>query len=65
MSENKIECEKWELINENGPYRTTYRMRVFGGWIVKSESLYYSEGFSAGASESMCFVPDPNGDWKL
>ncbi len=41
---------------------STYRLKVFGGWVVKE----VSEGFGDNAdSISICFVPDPNHEWKL
>ena len=63
--------EYWEIINENSQGQSadiTERLKVFGGWIVRSGEAYKNPGFVAdqvGMSMSMCFVPDPNHEWQL
>ena len=42
----------------------TERLKVIGGWIIKSENSLYENGKWA-LSESMVFVPDPNHEWEI
>jgi hypothetical protein len=48
----------WEIIYKNEPCHSqiTRRAKVFGGWIVLSDTLN---------SESMTFVPDPEHLWEV
>ncbi|MBU4492290.1 MAG: hypothetical protein KKD69_07500 [Euryarchaeota archaeon] len=62
-NENKKYPREWEEISkEEGENLHAERLRVHGGWLVKSFGSYLSNSM---VSQSMCFVPDPGGDWKL
>jgi hypothetical protein len=57
----------WEEIKQTnergfvgGSYAVSERMKVPGGWIVRSR-MYNSHGVSV----HQIFVPDPNHSWKL
>ena len=39
------------------------RLKVFGGWLVNSSRWEITS--SIYASQTMCFVPDPNHEWEL
>lgn len=47
---------KWYKLDDN-----TYRMRVPGGWIVRSHVTL----IQGGASIAMIFVADPDNEWVL
>ena len=56
---------EWDDI-KNLPSCDTYRAKVFGGWLVNNVTKYMdARGSSAGQSESMVFVPDPDHQWKV
>lgn len=38
----------------------TYRLKVYGGWLVN-----YLEYYEGVASSSMCFVPDSEHKWQI
>lgn len=46
---------KWQRISE-----ATYRLKVFGGWIVESCNTYSDKAWG-----SSVFVPDINHKWKI
>ena len=55
---------EWELICE-AHKNDTARMKVHGGWIVRSLTFETGRGTSAkGTSESMVFITDPNNQLK-
>lgn len=47
------------------------RTKVFGGWLVKAyedvfrESNYSRNQYGKDWRIAMCFVPDPNHEWKI
>jgi hypothetical protein len=52
---------KWEQIDRTDDgITTTYRARVFGGWLVNSRT--YNPG---GSSNSIIFLEDKEGKWIL
>jgi len=53
---------KWETITED-PF--CYRLKVYGGWIMKSVLKERSDRGSIALAVSMVFVPDPNHEWSL
>lgn len=59
-AEDQIELhrKKWESIF--GVYSDcTMRLRVPGGWIVKT----YERSRDSTSSQAICFFPDPNHEW--
>jgi len=50
---------EWEDINAY-----TFRLKVFGGWIVKHMNIWSTE-YSNESSLSICFVPDIKHEWEL
>jgi hypothetical protein len=49
-------------------YHTIKRCKVYGGWLIKSESGAFgrdSNGRSSGLGEALTFIPDPNWEWTL
>lgn len=49
-------------------FTTIKRCKVFGGWLVKSESGAFEEdnmGKSRGIGDSLTFVPDLKWEWVL
>ena len=53
----------WEVVSDlvkDGDSCRTSRLRVPGGWIVKT--IFY---FSDGSGIAQTFLPDPNYKWKL
>lgn len=78
----KIKFE-WEEINDHGVSYTqtcaltTWRAKVFGGWLVRYEALMNyryenledsdfieDEGYQK-HRDSMIFLPDPNHEWEI
>lgn len=57
---------KWETLSfdneESGAFVSIDRLKVFGGWILKSSS--YATGFKK-ITESMAFIPDANHEWEI
>lgn len=65
--ERELFTRDWEKVDG-----VTYRMRVFGGWLVKAV-----EPFTFPSSNQVCerrvvnlipaitFIPDPSGEWVL
>lgn len=55
---------RWEVIFIEGGKsgNTTYRARVYGGWLVNSRS-WDNCSDNLVATESMTFVPDPDHLW--
>lgn len=56
---------KWETLfsDENSH---TLRMKVYGGWVVRTLSWFDHDEFKAtGLTESSVFVPDLKHAWKL
>ena len=49
---------KWEAIDNS-----TRRLRIYGGWLVNSETFY--QGSVELLSESLVFVPDMTHEWGL
>lgn len=45
---------EWELIDDGCPY--TERMKVYGGWLVRTGSSEYM---------GLCFIPDVNYNWNI
>lgn len=64
---------KWEQIENESSANTstnTFRLSVFGGWIVKSRSKNPAPTgngpqIATILNESTCFVPDPEHRWNL
>ncbi len=61
---------KWEIVTVNNDSSNqtdvTGRLKVFGGWIVRSCNLiYFDDDFNNVISESSVFVPDANHEWEL
>lgn len=54
---------KWEPIAREQCEFYTDRLKVPGGWIVRTSDIEVYP-YSA-ISESSCFVRDPNHEWKL
>ena len=63
----KIKFE-WEKLHEreskegNG-INTTYRVRVIGGWIVKSVMVAWNK--EPAVSQTMVFIADPEHLWEV
>jgi hypothetical protein len=57
---------EWEtLINQKHEPSTT-RMKVIGGWIVRTADAVWSEGTDQSTiSEATVFVPDQNHEWEI
>ena len=56
----------WERIAYNGTNHIgnrTYRMKIFGGWLVTEEKWSY--GQSRSVSTSITFVPDKYHEWRI
>lgn len=52
----------WEWIADG----STWRLKIYGGWLVhKSSSCENEESTAYSQSESMCFVPDPEHKWII
>lgn len=51
---------EWEEIKNLSSHKT-YRAKVFGGWLVSTES--YLEGERK--SESLVFIPDSKHEWEI
>jgi hypothetical protein len=52
----------WEKIDEDiGNKIVTWRSKVFGGWVLKTET-WHDNG---GCSESSVFIPDLEHKWNL
>ena len=47
----------WEMLTDEEDFGT-WRRRVPGGWLVRTEAAYTE-------SEALAFVPDPNHEWKV
>jgi hypothetical protein len=55
---------KWEKITET----STYRLKVYGGWIVKSvhhKGHTWYQGASDSTGVGMVFISDPNHVWTI
>lgn len=59
-----MKCE-WENMPNSGDNNITKRLRVPGGWIMFNQSFSVGYFDDKRNSESMVFVPDPNGEWKI
>lgn len=61
-----IDKKKWDLVTE-GPDADVYRLKVPGGWLVRTSSYANAAGDLGGASVSIscaiCFYPDPAHAW--
>ena len=51
--------EPWEFL-EDGQDFNTFRRKVPGGWIVRTQEPEYH-----GGGEALVFVPDPDYTWKI
>lgn len=51
----------WEEIYEADPYTETDRLKVPGGWIVRT----VAEGRNESIGVALTFVPDPGHKWSL
>jgi len=59
--------DSWEEINDG---RYTERLKVFGGWLVKSYEANSVYDVNRGVNDTqyniaMAFVPDINHEWKV
>lgn len=62
----KFEWETLNSYNGNSEGESIRRVKVFGGWIVRNNTISYRLiGQQTTLSESMVFVPDPNHDWEV
>jgi hypothetical protein len=52
----------WEAVTE-GNREKTVRMKIPGGWIVKT--TMDKDNIAASYAVAMVFVPDPQHDWKI
>ncbi|MDP2940511.1 MAG: hypothetical protein Q8O13_10665 [Candidatus Omnitrophota bacterium] len=53
----------WEEVSkEEAISLHTYRLRVYGGWLVRTFGRSESSNV---ISQAVCFVPDEAGHWKL
>ena len=56
----------WEQVDNDN---TTYRLNVFGGWLVALHAISYFIGANGNRESdekvTMCFVPDPGHTWTL
>jgi hypothetical protein len=43
----------------------TSRMKVPGGWIVRTKALVIEDFKQVAISEAMVYVPDPSHDWVV
>ena len=59
MQKEYVFPKKWEKINEEH-METTFRLKVPGGWIVKSK-IYCSDGVSI----HQIFISDPTYSWEF
>jgi hypothetical protein len=50
---------KWEQLKDNLTHSSTFRMKVPGGWLVKTGPWR-----EPGAALSITFYPDPDHLWK-
>ena len=54
---------QWEVIEDKFNAGSTYRAKVYGGWIVR---VFDTDDCNTEiVSESMVFVPDPEHKWKI
>ena len=53
----------WETINDNACNTRSDRLRVPGGWIVRT--ITYTGHANGGAAVAQTFVVDHNHEWKL
>lgn len=53
---------KWEQLDS-----VTFRVKVFGGWIVNRMCEIHTNSMESGRmiTDSMVFIPDPNHLWKV
>lgn len=60
----KIPFDDWECLDATfqGDEVTTWRVKVFGGWVFKEE--YYSDDGNA-LHCSLLYIPDPNHEWEV
>jgi hypothetical protein len=55
----------WELMETNeSTLFSTFRAKVFGGWIVRTVEYSY-EVDTVSASESSVFIADPLHEWEI
>lgn len=68
---SKFEWEKIYEQKEGSVYFfATYRVKVFGGWLVRNFDLTIhpykgANNLNQSTSESCVFVPDPNYEWQV
>lgn len=55
----KVDPLAWEMLTDEEDFGT-WRRRVPGGWLVRTAEEYYH-----GGGEALCFLPDPNHEWRL
>lgn len=56
---------QWELINHgisSSVYEETERLKVLGGWIVRTQ---LHNGKAQAMAVSLVFIPDPKHEWDL
>lgn len=71
----KLSHFKWEEIHSyedrlENVFQSTYRAKVFGGWLIRQEMLVDADrelqfdGWT-NCQNSICFMPDPTHEWSL
>ncbi|HQK99447.1 MAG TPA: hypothetical protein PK090_01675 [Smithellaceae bacterium] len=54
----------WERLKDIDPHVQTSRLKVPGGWLVRSV-VKYDTAEGTGCAVDQTFVSDPNHDWDL
>ena len=57
----KLVSGRWEHIPCDDDYSTSYRLKVPGGWVIRSRASYGTDS----ASVHHVFVKDPKHTWEL
>jgi len=65
MSKKAIEWEWEKVCSRNNDDDYTERMRVPGGWVVRSQTYGVDDGRCVSCSESSVFVPYPPGSVRV
>lgn len=55
----KVDPNAWEFLKDEEEFGT-WRRRVPGGWLVRT---FYDQYHGGG--DALCFLPDPNHEWKV
>ena len=59
----------WEQLADSASDASSHRLKVPGGWIVRTVVRYYhiggGTGTGAGCAVDQTFVSDPNHEWVL